>query len=170
MAGFADELGRISAAATHQKDLLHACEKASLAAKMWNEWRGSAGIRERAKKAAGQGNRSYAFMFDARQYGFKEFKPGKEDVLANLPHPLVAELQAGRLMVNHGSGYPDYLMFDCVLVFANEVDKHLAEIKRKAGADAKDAADPAPKRAKAEVESEVPPMPAGAKVVKAEPR
>lgn len=170
MAGFADELGRISAAATHQKHLTHASEKASLAAKMWDEWRGIAGIREKAKAAAGKGDKSYCFTFDARQYGFKEFKPVKEDIIANLPEPLKLEWGFKKLRVSHGSGYPHYLMFDCALVFEDEADKHLAEIKRKADADAKGAADPAPKRAKDEVKSEVPPMPAGAKVVKTELR
>jgi len=155
MAGFADELGQIAAQAIHQKELTEAAEKTSLAAKMWSEWAGLVGIREKAKEAASNGRTHYDFKFDARQYGFKEFKPKKEDIVANLPEALKVEWGFKKLRICHGSGYPDYLEFECSLTFGVEADKHLEDIKRKAEAtDAKDAAVPASKRTKSEVKSE----------------
>ena len=157
MAGFADELGQLAANAIHQKERTYELEKASLAAKMWGEWAGRAGIRERAKIVASKGNKYYDFKFDTKQYGFKEFKPKKEDIVANLPHPLKLEWDANRLQVSHGMRSPDYLEFECCLRFDNETEKHLEHInKREAGeVDAEDAAIPAPKRVKSEVKSEV---------------
>jgi hypothetical protein len=151
MSGFADELGKLAAQALHQKELAYEREKASLGAKMWGEWAGRVGIREKAKDAASKGHTYFEFKFDAKQYGFKEFKPKKDDIIANLPEPLKLEWGFKKLRVGAGSGYPEYLEFECSLIFGDEADKHLATIKRKADATT-DA--PASRRVKAEVKAE----------------
>ena len=157
MAGFADELGQLAARAIHQKKRLYNTEEASLAAKMWAEWAGRVGIREKAREAASKGQTHFDFKFDAKQYGFKEFKPKRDDIVRNLPWPLKAEYESKKLRISHGSAFPDYLEFECSLKFNAEADKHLTAIKRQAGAtDAEDAADPAPKKVKSEVKAEPP--------------
>ena len=157
MAGFVDELGQLAARAIHQKERLYATEEASLAAKMWAEWAGRVGIREKAKEAASKGHTHFDFRFDAKQYGFKEFKPKRDDIVANLPHPLKPEYESKKLRISHGLASPDYLEFACSLQFSAEADKHLTAIKRSAGAtDAEDAAAPASKKVKSEVKAEAP--------------
>ena len=151
MTGFADELGKLAAQALHQKELAYEREKASLAAKMWGEWAGRVGIREKAKEAASKGHTDFDFKFDALQYGFKEFKPTKDDIIANLPEPLKLEWGFKKLRVDGGSGFPHYLEFHCHLLFGDEADEHLATIKRKADATT-DA--PPSRRVKAEAKAE----------------
>jgi len=156
MAGFADELGQIAAQAIRQKELAYEREEASLAAKMWGEWAGRVGIREKAREAASRGQTHFDFRFDAKQYGFKEFKPKRDDVVSNLPWPLKAEWESKKLRISHGTTFPDYLEFECSLKFHAEADTHLATIKRQAEAtDAKDTAAPPTKKVKSEVKSEV---------------
>ena len=157
MAGFADELGQLAAKAIHQKERTHALEEASLAAKMWGEWAGRVGIREKAREAASRGHTHFDFKFDAKQYGFKEFKPKRDDIVANLPSPLKAEYESDKLRIRHGSAFPDYLEFECSLKFSADADKHLTAIKRQADATgAEDAAAPASKKVKSEVKAEPP--------------
>jgi len=157
MAGFADELGQIAAQAIRQKERLYATEEASLAGKMWAEWAGRVGIREKAKEAASRGHTHFDFKFDAKQYGFKEFKPKRDDIVANLPWPLKAEYESKTLRISHGSAFPDYLEFECSMRFHAEADKHLTAIKRQADATgAEDASAPASKKVKSEVKAEPP--------------
>lgn len=155
MPGFADELGQLAAKAIHQKERTHASEEASLAAKMWGEWAGRVGIREKARQAASNGRTHFDFTFDAKQYGFKEFKPKRDDIVASLPEPLKVEWESKKLRISHGTTFPDYLEFDCTLSFGAEADQHLATIKRQADATgAEDAAAPASKKVKSEVKTE----------------
>ena len=108
-------------------------------------------------EAASKGHTHFDFKFDAKQYGFKEFKPKRDDIVANLPHPLKPEYESKKLKIRHGSAFPDYLEFECSLQFSVEADKHLTAIKGPAGAtEAEDAAAPASKKVKSEVKAEPP--------------